>query len=67
MTVEEMDKKLDSRMTVTKLIEILKGFPQDMIVCTDGDLWGDPEITIKTWIHSNYPYNLPNKEYVSID
>lgn len=25
------------------------------------------EVKIKTWTHDNYPYNLPDKDYVCIE
>ena len=58
-------------MTVEQLIEELKKFPQDMPVATDTNFQypdgGPLEVSIHTWIHSNYPYNLPDTDYVNIE
>ena len=58
-------------MTVGELIEKLKKFPQDMPVATDRNFQypdGDPlEVSIRTWVDSNYPYNLPDTDYVNIE
>lgn len=57
-------------MTVGELIEELKKFPQDMPVATDGMFMypngEDIEVSIHTWVHSNYPYDLPDTEYVNL-
>lgn len=57
-------------MTVAELIERLKNYPQDMSVGIDGDFeypdGREIEISIHTWVHSNYPYDLPDTEYVNI-
>ena len=52
--------------TVKDLIDKLNEFPVDMPVSLDyagGDI---EEVKIETWVHSNYPYNLPDKNYVVI-
>ena len=57
-------------MTVKELIEELQKFPLDMPVATDGCFNypnGDKfEVSIKTWVDSNYPYDLPDTDYVDI-
>ena len=57
-------------MTVGELIEKLKEFPQDMPVATWSDFQypdgGEIDVQIRTWVHSNYPYNLPDTDYVDI-
>lgn len=58
-------------MTVKELIEELQKFPQDMPVGTWGDFeypdGGKLTVEIRTWVHSNYPYNLPDTDYVNIE
>ena len=52
--------------TVQDLINELKKFPLEMEVrdyCFDKI----EEVKIKTWTHDNYPYNLPDKDYVCIE
>ena len=52
--------------TVKDLINELKKFPLEMEVrdyCFDKI----EEVKIKTWTHDNYPYNLPDKDYVCIE
>ena len=53
-------------MTVEELIEKLKEFPYDMEVCIGyaGEKAG--EVLISTWVHNNYPYDEPDKDYVVI-
>ena len=60
-------------MIVSQLIEELKKYPQDMPVATYYDIdWKSKDdqnsinIEICTWVHSNYPYNMPDFEYVSL-
>jgi len=59
-------------MTVGELMEELKKWPQDMPVACDMDIYYPPEeckveITQRTWVHSNYPYDLPDFEYVNLE
>ena len=58
-------------MTVGQLIEELKKSPQDMPVGIDMNFQypdGEPiDVSIHTWVHSNYPYNLPDTDYVNIE
>ena len=52
--------------TVQDLINELKKFTLEMEVrdyCFDKI----EEVKIKTWTHDNYPYNLPDKDYVCIE
>ena len=52
--------------TVQDLINELKKFPLEMEVrdyCFDKI----EEVKIKTWTHDNYPYNLPDKDYVCLE
>ena len=53
-------------MTVAELIEELKEYPQDMPVATPYAGADIEKIEIQTWIYTNYPYDLPNKDYVVI-
>ena len=61
-------------MTVKQLIEKLKQFPDDMPVATIGEInysdIDDPEfidVQVKTWTHSNYPYDKPDFEFVNLE
>lgn len=59
-------------MTVGELIEKLKEFPQDMPVACCGEMYYPPEnykveVTRKTWVDSNYPYNRPDFEYINLE
>lgn len=51
--------------TVQDLIDELKKYPLDMEV-RDYDFEIIEEVKIKTWQHTNYPYDKPNKDYVCI-
>ena len=51
--------------TVQDLINELKKFPPNMEV-RDYDFEKIEKVGIKTWQHTNYPYNLPDKDYVCI-
>lgn len=51
---------------VQDLINELKKFLLEMEVrdyCFDKN----EEVKIKTWTHDNYPYNLPDKDYVCLE
>ena len=61
-------------MTVGQLIEKLKEYPLDMPVAVCGDIYYPPEyegnridVSQRTWIHSNYPYDKPDFEYVNLE
>ena len=61
-------------MTVKQLIEKLKEFPENMPIATFNDInpedIDDPEwikVSIATWVHSNYPYNKPDFDYVNLE
>ena len=61
-------------MTVNQLIEKLKQFPTDMPVTIYHDIdwrnkYADDTIAaeICTWIHSNYPYDKPDFDYVNLE
>ena len=60
-------------MTVKQLIEKLREFPDDMPVATWGDFdpcdINDPEfikVEKAVWIHSNYPYDKSDCEYLNL-
>ena len=53
-------------ITVSEFIEKLKEFPQDMPVGIEYNPFDEIEIEIKTWEHTNYPYNKPDLEFVNI-
>ena len=63
MTKDEM---VGERLSVGELIEILQTFPKDMGV-VDCGFNGIINVSIRTWTHSNYPYNLPDTMYVMIE
>ena len=54
-------------MTVKELIEKLKEFPEDMPVGINFDPFDKIEISVKTWVHNNYPYDKPDVAYVCIE
>jgi len=61
-------------MTVGELIEKLKQFPLDMPVACDGNIYYPPdsgyydiEVSQRTWVDSNYPWNRPDFEYINIE
>ena len=57
-------------MTNKKLQEILKQYPDDMLVgtyCTDNPDSETVDVSIRTWIHTNYPYDKPDYEYIYIE
>ncbi len=59
-------------MTVSELIEELKKYPQDMPVACYGDIYYPPEeykieISQKTWVDSNYPWDRPDFEYINLE
>lgn len=51
--------------TVEDLINKLQEFPLDMEI-RDYDFETIEDVIIKTWTHNNYPYNLPDKDYVCL-
>lgn len=54
-------------MTVRDLIEKLKQFDPEMIVATDYDIYDEIKVSVKTWTHTNYPYDKPDIDFVSIE
>lgn len=61
-------------MTVGELIEELKKYPEEMPVAVDGCINYPPEyegnkieIRKRTWVDNNYPWNLPDFEYINIE
>lgn len=52
-------------MTVKELIDILKEFPEDMEVM-DMSFMDIESVCEKTWVHSNYPYDKPDKQVAII-
>lgn len=53
-------------MTVKELIEALQQFPDDMEVLSA--CYEEIENVYEgTWVHSNYPYNKPDKQVVLLD
>ena len=62
-----MEGCFEPKMTVKDLIEKLKQFPPDMPVATGYDVFEEVHVSIKTWVHTNYPYDKPDVEYVCIE
>ena len=62
-----MSKCFEPKMTVKDLIEKLKQFPPDMPVATGYDVFEEVYVSIKTWTHTNYPYDKPDFHFVSIE
>lgn len=61
-------------MTVGELMEELKKYPEEMPVAVDGCIyyppeWGENKIEIskRTWVDSNYPWNRPDFEYINLE
>ena len=61
-------------MTVGELIEELKKYPEDMPVAVCGDIMYPPDhkenilkVEKWTWVHTNYPYDLPDFDYINIE
>ena len=57
----------DIAQTVGDLIEVLNQYPKDMPISADYDPHRKIEVSIKTWQHNNYPYDLPDVEYVCVE
>lgn len=53
-------------MIVKELIEKLKEFPEDMEVMNDMYMEID-NVRYGVWVHSNYPYNKPDRQVVIIE
>ena len=53
-------------LTVNDLINKLKEFPEDMPISINMAGETIEDVAIQTWVHSNYPYNKPDKDYVVI-
>lgn len=52
-------------MSVNELIERLKKFDGDLEVVDMG--YDDiSDVAESTWVHSNFPYNLPDKKVIMI-
>lgn len=61
-------------MTVGELIEELKKYPEDMPVAVYGNIYYPPEseynkleISKRTWVDSNYPWDRPDFEYINLE
>lgn len=61
-------------MTVKELIEELEKYPQDMPVTVDMAIMWPPEadcnkleVSQRTWMDSNYPWDRPDFEYINIE
>ena len=62
----EKDQLIGYRMTVAELIAELQKFPMDMGVILDKS-FGVHSVSKCTISHTNYPYNLPDCDYVNIE
>lgn len=61
-------------MTVGELIKELEKYPEDMPVTVDMNIMYPPEagynkleVSQRTWVDSNYPWNRPDFEYINIE
>lgn len=61
-------------MTVAQLIKKLQELPQDMPVAVYHEINQEQvdnpnsiEVSICTWIHSNWPYEQPDFDYVNLE
>ena len=54
-------------MTVKELINELKKWPEDLIVAVYHEPFEDIILKKCTWIHSNYPYDKPDVDYLSLE
>ena len=57
----------EPKMTVKDMIEKLKQFPEDMPIAVGYDVFDEIHISVKTWTHTNYPYDKPDFQYVCIE
>lgn len=62
-----MKSLFEPKMTVKDMIEKLKQFPEDMSIAVGYDVFDEIRIYIKTWSHTNYPYDRPDFQYVCIE
>lgn len=53
-------------MTVEELIRSLENFPKDMEVMDSGYMEIE-SVCEGTWIHTNYPYDKPDRQVVVIN
>ncbi len=60
------DENIGERLIVDELIKLLQQFPKDMGV-VDCGFNGITGASIRTWIHSNYPWNKPDTDYVMLE
>lgn len=61
-------------MTVRELIDELEKWPEDMPVAVDGNIMYPSDhkenilkVEKRTWVHTNYPYDLPDFDYINIE
>ena len=54
-------------MTVKELIEKLMQFDKNMLIAIDYNVYEDIDVSVKTWTHTNYPYNRLSFDFVSIE
>jgi hypothetical protein len=58
-------------MTVGELIRELQKYDEKLPVAIDGDIYFPPQtqitVSVKTWEDSNYPYDLPDFDYLNLE
>jgi hypothetical protein len=54
-------------MTVRELIDNLQQFDPEMLVAINYDISSEIEVKLRTWVHSNYPYDKPDVDFVSLE
>ena len=62
-----MAKDFKPKQTVADLIKKLQELPQNMPIATYNEPFEEIEIKTRTWIHSNYPYDQPDLDYISLE
>lgn len=54
-------------MTVGELIRELQKYDEKLPVAIDGDVNYKIDVSQRTWIDSNYPWNRPEFEYINLE
>ena len=55
------------KQTVADLIKKLQELPQDMPIATNYNPFEGIVIKKHTWEHTNYPYDQPDLDYISLE
>ena len=62
-----MTKDFKPKQTMADLIKKLQELPQDMPIATYGNPFDEIIIKKHTWEHTNYPYDQPDLDYISLE